>query len=309
MGVSTAAPWRHRLSELARGAGKPHPPLFAPLLYGVASQIEALPRAEVTCDPTRLVKGLVELRRALGTSHLTTAAPAAMEAEALGAVVDRELWPPRVTAPPPAGIVELAEFDDVWPRCEALAASLEATKRLAATEPADTPILAALTGPARLATELAGRASPDDADAVELAGRALAGLARAFALAGAAALLLCEASAPAGVAGWSAALATIGNVARFHRIPLLLAFTREEPTSWPSSLVPCAARPGDAAAARPHGIVVSPDWTNWSAAAIAPRAQTRIVVTAEEVAADASIDDLQIACEEALAIEREAGGS
>src|ERR1700752_4403036 len=88
-------PWRRRLSEIGRNTGKPHPPLFAPLLYGVAAQIEALPPADVTADPTRLGKCLVELRRALGTAPLVVAAPSAMEAEALGASVDRGTWPPK----------------------------------------------------------------------------------------------------------------------------------------------------------------------------------------------------------------------
>lgn len=296
------APWRRRLSELGRGVGKPHAPLFAPLLYGVASQIEALPPAEVTADPTRLGKCLVELKRVMGTSVLVTAAPTGMEAEALGATVDHQTWPPKITAFANQGVLALADFDDIWSRSEALSASLEVTKRLASTQSGEPVLLAALAGPAALLRELLGDA--DGHEAWEFAGRALSALSRQFAQAGAHAILLVENAVPANAEGWSGALNTIGNIARFHRIPALLAFRADEPVNWPASNIACPSIANESALAKPHGLTVSADPAQWGELAGAT-GSARVVVTASEVAADFSIEALREACETVLDIERE----
>ena len=311
-------PWRRRLSELGRNLGKPHAPLFAPLLYGVASQIEALPPAEVSADPTRLGKCLVELRRALGTTPLTVSAPTAMEAEALGATVNRDTWPPRVEAPVIESVMEsvfgLADFEDVWSRSEALSASLETCRRLSSTLAGEPVLLAGLTGPAALLAQLLD--APPSAEAWEFAGRALSALARQYAQAGASGLLICEPRAPADIAGWSSALNTLSNIARFHRIPLLLAFdvgvddhaddrAGVLPPPWPTAAVACPAiASGDVLDARAHGACASADPSTWAELPSWIGA-ARVVVTAREVAADTDIEVLTEACEAAREIERE----
>lgn len=301
-GAANRPPWRRRLSELGRGIDKPHAPLFAPLLYGVASQIEALPPADVTADPTRLSKCLVELRRALGTSAFVTAAPTAMEAEALGASVDRDVWPPAVTGAAPNDAIERADFAGVWGRSEALAAALETTKRLASTESGEPVFLAGLTGPARLLAELYGEGATDGA--FEHAGRALSALAREFAQAGATCIVLCERTVPADVARWTGALNTIANVARFHRIPALLTFDVEGPAEWPASTIACPSLAYGGAMTRPHGLTAAGDPGTWGAL-VGRTAQARIVVTASDVDAGTSVDALQSACEAALELERD----
>jgi hypothetical protein len=302
--MSAGIPWRRRLSELGRGAGKAHAPLFAPLLYAVASQIEALPAAEVTADPTRLGKCLSELRRVLGTSPLVVAAPTGMEAEALGAEVDRALWPPRVLGFAPADIVETADFGQLWSQSEALAASLETCRRLASTQTDEPVILPALTGPATLLQELwAGTAKPA-ADAWEFAGRALSALAREFAQRGASAFLLCERQPPEDEPGWRAALHTIGNIARFHRVPALLVFEAGAIGDWPTSVVACPDRAGEANIAKPHGLRIPADPAHWSGLAGAT-GSARAVFTARDVDAEFSIESLREACEAALEIEQE----
>lgn len=298
-------PWKRRLSELGRGAGKPHAPLFAPLLYAVSSQIEALPPAQVTADPTRLGKCLTELRRVLGTAPLTVAAPCAMEAEALGAQVDLAAWPPRVAAPADPGVVQLAEFDDAWARCERLAASLETARRLAATQGTDAVLLAALTGPATLLGQLLGADAASQAEACDFAGRALAALARQFAQAGAAAIVLCEARPPENAEHWQAALNTIANIARFHRIPALLSFGGGMPADWPAATVACPSAAGEGALARPHGLTVAADPAAWGGLA-GNTGAARVVLTAGEVPAGSDIEALREAAEAALEMEREA---
>ena len=305
MAATTPKPWRRRLSELGRGLGKPHAPLFAPLLYGVAAQIEALPPGEVTADPTRLAKCLVELRRATGTASFVVAAPSAMEAEALGAVVDRACWPPRVSpAPAPEDVVQRSDFDDAWPRSEALAASLETCRRLAATQAHEPVLLAALTGPASLLVELLGTQEPDAAR-YEFAGRALSVLSRQFAQAGASALLLCERVPPADGAAWAAALNTIANIARFHRIPALLAFDQGvSAADFPPAFVSCPGIEQERHHDKAHGLTISPDPSTWSDLP-GHTGAARVVVTAREIEAQTSIEALAEACEAALDIERE----
>lgn len=304
--MSTQAPWRRRLSELGRGIGKPHAPLFAPLLYGVASQIEALPPADVTADPTRLGKCLGELRRATGTAPFVVAAPSAMEAEALGAEVDRQVWPPRVSATADDGVIECGELDDAWSQSDALAASLETCKRLNATQQGEPVLLAALTGPASLLVELLGDRA-QGAAAYEFAGRALSALSRRFAQSGASAILLCERVLPSDIAAWSAALNTIANIARFHRIPALLAFDEGvAPAGWPSSTVACPHIDQEPGIDKPHGMTIPSDIAAWSNLAGAT-GTARVVFTAREVDAQTSIEDLADACEAALEIEKESG--
>lgn len=302
MSTAPAHPWRRRLSELGRGVGKPHPPLFAPLLYAVSAQIEALPPAEVTADPTRLGKCLSELRRVTGTAAFVVAAPTAMEAEALGAEVDREAWPPKVVACASAGVVERAEFDDLWSHSEALAASLETCKRLSTTQQGEPVLLAALTGPATLLAELLGGQAAPGAAAFEFAGRALSALSRQFAQSGACAILLCERQLPADVVAWSAALNTISNIARFHRIPALLAFDGLAPGEWPGAAIACPAPDQEASIEKPHGLTVSADPASW-ADLVGNTGAARAVFTAREVAAETSIESLGDFCADALRME------
>lgn len=299
-----AVPWRLRLSELGRGIGKPHAPLFAPLLYGVAAQIEALPPAEVTADPTRLAKCLGELRRVLGTACLSVAAPTAMEAEALGAEVDRDVWPPKLVDVAPQDVIALTAFDELWSRSEALAASLEVTQRLAKTQTGEPVILAALTGPASLLAELLGEEASPGRDAYEFAGRALSALSRQFAQSGASALLICERRLPSDLDGWNAALATIANIARFHRIPALLAFDGVVPADWPGAVIACPARDQDRVLDRPHGLTAAQDPATWSDL-VGHTGDARVVVTASEVAAFTAIEALGDFCSEALEMQHQ----
>lgn len=296
--MSASIPWRRRLSELGRGVGKSHAPLFAPLLYGVAAQIEALPPAEVTADPTRLGKCLTELRRAVGTASFVVAAPTAMEAEALGAGVDREVWPPKVIAPASPGVIERVEFDAVWAQSEALAASLETCKRLSSTHQNEPVLLAALTGPASLLAELLGDEAHGYA-AWEFAGRALSALCRQFAQSGASAILLCERGLPADLQGWSAALSTISNIARFHRIPALLAFDGAMPADWPGATIACPPTEQEALIEKPHGLCITAEPESWRYL-VGQTGDARVVVTAREVAADTDIEALADACSDAL---------
>lgn len=266
--------WRRRMANLARRVGEAHPPLFAPLLRGIAAQIEAIDPREMIADPTRLTKGLGELKRALALDVLVTATPCGMEAEALGARVERTLSAVRVTAPASPDLADREDFTDAWAQSVALAAALETTRRLASTVGEETVIVAALTGPATLADELGGTAM------IDVAARALTALTREFGQAGAGVVALVERAAPD--AGWGEVVMPIANVAKFLKMPTLLAFSGvEAPGEWPPVVIPCP--PAGLSVDGIHGLALDPAIATW--AGIAPGA-ARAVITAGEVPAD-----------------------
>ena len=274
------ASWKRRMAQLAKGLGKPHPPLFAPQARAIAAQIEAVSPPEFVADPTRLAKGLAELSRAAGLSALVTATASGMEAEALGARVDEGEWPARVTAPADPNCLSTEEFSAIWPRSARLDAALEATRRLAATEGEDKVILAALTGPAAFLGELLGGERAHDAEMFDFAGRALSALARAFAEAGASAIMLVE-TGPIGE-GWRSAVGPIANVSKFHRMPLFVIAPNAGDTAPSPHGVPCCALETEAPATKSYGRVL-PDTPETWAAVLPSVGGARFVTTAAEI--------------------------
>lgn len=291
---------RRCLGDLARGVAGEGDPLFAPMIYGIGAQIEALAPAEMVVDATRLGKGLTETRHVLGLSALYVTVPSLAEAEALGAGVDLSNWPPRLTQPAGPSALEADEADAIAssPR---LQAALELTRRLAATD-GEVALLVGLTGPATLVQQLVPTAAGDQQeDAFDYAGGFLTALVRAFGEAGAHAVVLQETvDAPEDAdlrELWDDALAPVTNVARFHKMPVLLGFAGASgPVAgdWPDQVVPClppaeaAAQAGDI-----HAVMLSPDPATWRGSAEG----AAMTVTAGEVPADIRIADLKAAIE------------
>lgn len=239
--------WRKRMQDLSRAVGRPHGPLFAPLLFGVAAQIEAVDPQAMAEDATRLRKNVGELRRMLRTDAVFCCTPSSAEVQAL-AGLGAEVEPERFTAQP------------------RLAAALDAVRQWQA-DVSEPVIAAALTGPATLvaglrATAAGGPAAADDEALFDHVGRGLAVLARLFCEAGVHLLQWHESTLPddTQLDFWKGALGTAGNVARFHRVPPLLvvdaASTAAPPSAltWPPQAVACpswAQQPQPPA--RPHG--------------------------------------------------------
>ena len=260
--------WRRRLQDLARGAGKPHAPLFLPLLFGCAAQIDSIAPAEMALDGTRLRKNLTELRRMLNLDGLYCAVPSGMEAE--------------------AGSGDLAVLE----ANERIAAALDAIRQIAATDRGETVIAVGLTGPATLAAQLRAAGMAGTGETVyEQAGQILAGLTRLYAETGVHLLSVHESERPAEEDDdhWRSALSTLGNVARFHRIPPLLVMSGEQPVrAWPAQTIGCPA------AGQPPLPPIRPQGRTWSRDPDAWPGLTggAVIVTETEVPAERAIATL-----------------
>ena len=288
----TGAIWRRRMQELARNAGKPHAPMFAPLLFGVAAQIEALPVAEMVYNSTRLRKNLSELRRMLELPAVYCAAPSLIELETLGVPVNALVWPPQ-TVPGAAFDLAAANLEPAAllasPR---FAASVDVVRQFA-TDSSEPVIAVALTGPATLAAQLRSlNVTGDDETLYEFIGRLLAVLLRLYAEAGVHLIQLHEAQLPGEAEEhWKGALGTAGNVARFHRVPPLLVYAEDISAAlWPMQLIPAIAA-ADKSTPRAHAHAWTGDPARWEAL---PNGQKneRVVTASTEVPADFPLAEL-----------------
>jgi sulfur carrier protein ThiS len=238
-----------------------------------------MPQAMIV-DPVRLQKGIGELRRATGSDVLVTAAPSGMEAEALGAALDMDTWPPRIVAAARPGFSEIDDFDALWVRSPSLVASLEATSRLAPETGDAVVIVAGLSGPATLLAQLTGSRSDVTDDERDFVSRALAALVRRFGQAGAGFVVMVE-SEPLPDA-WAEMFGTIGNTAKFLKLPVVVALEAQPaPTDWPRA----ALRLDGSAGSSGSALVLDRDPSHWPVAA-APSAECRVMTTAGEIPAD-----------------------
>ena len=264
--------WRKRMQDLSRALGKPHPPLLAPMLFGVAAAIESITPDAMAHDGTRLRKNVGELRRMLGTDTLYCSVPSRADAEVVRA----------------SRHTDVASAILAHPR---LAASLDAARQWQ-PDPAEPIVVAALTGPATLVHQLRQEGlDGDDETLFDEVGSALAAVTRTFCEAGVHVLQWHESVAPeeGQVDFWKGALGTAGNVARFHRAVPLLVVDGPWASPWPAQAVP-APTPAQHAGtmAKPHGRAWSADPREWPSLP-GEGATERIVTTTGEVPADVEI--------------------
>ncbi len=267
--------WRKRMQDLSRSAGKPHAPLFAPLLFGVAAQIESITPEAMVRDATRLRKNVGELRRVLGLDVVHCMAPGEAESHAIGPV-GSEVGP------------------EIVVRHEKIAASLEAVRQWQA-DASEPVIIAAMHGPAMLLkrSRAEGCDASDEASLQHI-GRGLAAIVRALAEAGVHVVQFHD-EVPRSeetVELWKGALGTAGNVARFHRVPPMLVIGGAAIGHWPAQAIPCPTdEQHPSALSRPHGRAWPAEPGQW------PRlpgeaAAERIVTTVAEVRGDIEIGAL-----------------
>lgn len=265
----SGAIWRRRMQDLSRNVGKSHAPLFAPLVFGAAAQIEAISVPEMVRNSTRLRKNVSELRRMLGLSAVVCTVPSLMEVEALGAAVNSEVWPPVLSPEPGFDFTGIAIDPARLQSSPRLAASIDMVRQCAGADRDEPVISVALTGPATLAAQLRSASSVggaiDDGAIYECVGSLLAVLVRLYAEAGVHLIQFHESLAP-GTAedDWKTVLGTAGNVARFHRIPPVLVYEQGVPEIvWPMQAIPCFPERAQIQGARAYALALPSDPVQW----------------------------------------------
>lgn len=267
--------WRKRMQDFSRGMGKPHEPLFAPLLFGVAAQIESISPEEMALDGTRIRKNVGELREALGGNTVFSCAPNAETFKGLSPL----------------------EGDDhhcfvSQPRFEA---SLDAVRQWQA-DTSEPIIGAAFFGPHRHLLHVIEQqgALSDTALWYEHIGANLAAVVRHFSEAGVHLVQWYDTmpDTEEEIQEWKGALGTMANIARFHRVTPLLILDNPNVQAWPPQAIACPdSAQVPAAPPRPHGLAWPADPERWQRLSDAD-ASSRLITTQAEVAAHISIDSL-----------------
>lgn len=209
---------RELLKTILQGAAPPRP-LFLPIVFSHAARIENLPLRAFLTNPTKITQALRQMRGHLRSDSLTCYFDPYLEIEALAAEAD-------------AGALENLASKGRIP------VALEVIRRLKSMVRDDVLLAAGVSGPFRLAAQLAkaGHNAPATeeipAGALELAAEATAAVAKAFVEAGANVVIISE-DPPAwqsGVASLGSLLATTTNIVRFYQaLPVLVLNVSAEP--------------------------------------------------------------------------------
>ena len=225
---------RRRLRSLVKRNKPPESPLFVPLAFALAAQIDAQPLAGFLRDATQLTKGVGALHQALATDGVVTFSDAHAMAESLGAVVDAQPYPPVVLAPASPAVADETMISTVLAHSR-IAAGLETTRRLRQTLSGDPVLTVNLPGPVQLAGDAYGHLSMN---VLETSGQVLVAVCKAFGEAGAQLFVLNEAPVP-GESEWLAVLGPIVNVIRFYQGLPIVAGTPG--LTVPDGALPCVA--------------------------------------------------------------------
>lgn len=233
-------PGRRELADRLQGIveGKTTgPTVFLPLFHAIASQIKAEPPHGFLVSATKLAAGLTLLHQTLNAECLFVSCAGHIEAESLGARLNWATYPPRLTGSDlvPSDVGQ-GNVNQALQSARVVAA-VDACQRLSKTLPSGVAIGAGLTGPMRLAAELfpslaqsKGVPEQEDVDgALDVSGQVALAFAKVFLEAGASVIVLLERIAeldrdPRKMIVWADAMAPIINLAKFHRVPIVLLF-------------------------------------------------------------------------------------
>lgn len=291
---------RQRLRSLAKRDKRPVVPLFVPVVYAAAAQIEGLGVQEFLTNATKLSKGLSAMYEITETDGIVSFSANHEVSEALGAEIDWGAYPPTVKAHPgwPGAIDDGALKRIVChPRLET---GLEAARRLKQTIRGEPVFAVVLTGPAALAAELSGSGSVWPA-LLEAAGRITAAISRSCGEAGINLIILAEhdiSSDGSGAGGaWRSALTTVVNVVRFFGALLVVVFERADGTL--ASAIIREPLPGIIAGGADDTGGGLPEVHCLGARPVAwrlPTSRCSLVTTAQEIPAEQDIAELRNAC-------------
>tara|TARA_B100000315_G_C14590049_1_gene595288 strand:- start:1266 stop:2171 length:906 start_codon:yes stop_codon:yes gene_type:complete len=280
---------KRRLASLGRGAPMANSPVFAPMLFTVAAEIESLSAHEFVSDPTKMVRAGTELSRMLGLGTVYTGVPCGGVAQALEGVFPEDTC---VTNKPEWGPSTISEPSLVWSQSALLSNFLAATRNMAADECNTMLPVLALEGPKVLASQLFGDTKMTDVQADSI-GSALAVVVREFAEAGVSAIVMVDQWPGADEQEYArSAYRTLANVARFHRVPVVSVYSDNgSPTNVLPTVVP-AFDPG--ATIHPTVKRYARLWPvtvgEWSKIAVDEKAC--FVTTAGEVPTDTRVEQL-----------------
>ncbi len=283
---------KRRLADLGRGAPRQSPPVFAPMLFTVAAEIEGLSAWEYVSDPTKMVRAGMELSRMLGLGTVFTGVPCGAVAQALGANLTEDVWPTTVVAKRAQDHLAISEPSLFWGQSALLSNFLAATRNMAADERNTMLPVMGVEGPTALASQIFGVANLTEAQADSI-GTILAALIGDFAEAGASAIVMVDQTPDEDSKEYAkSAYRTLANVARFHRVPVVPVFedngspTGTLPTVVPAYQTGVTVGPAIKLYARSWPVTIE-EWCK-----LAVDDKSRFVTTTGEVPTDTSIEQL-----------------
>ncbi len=215
---------RRRLRSLNRGKTIRGGSLFLPIAYTIAASIEGLSISEFLQNPTKQASGLTALYDALKNDGIVCFVSAGAEAEALGARLEWESYPPQVIAPSKLPIADnVNELVKAHPRIQI---GIDVLTRLSITVSGDPLFVVVISGPATLSAQLVGEGNVTDI--LDQCGRVVSETARIFGENGAHVIMIEEDVLPMlrsedDFQMWQSCLLPAINVARFYRaLPVLV---------------------------------------------------------------------------------------
>lgn len=231
--VSQAGP--HELLKAILQGAAPSRPLFLPIVFSHAARIENLPLRAFLSNPTKITQALRQMRGHLRSDGLTCYFDPFLEMEALGAEMDWGTGESRVFRWPRHRIsgdlpIDAGALENLASKGR-IPVAVEVIRRLKSMVRDDVLLTAGVSGPFRLAAQLAQFGQGESLEkeistgALELAAEATAAVAKAFVEAGANVVMISEdlpASFP-GDATVASLLATTVNIIRFYQsLPVLV---------------------------------------------------------------------------------------
>jgi hypothetical protein len=229
---------RQLVQAFLQGA-PPARPLFLPIIFSHGARIENVPLHAFLNNPTKISNALRQIRGRVRADGVTCYFDSLLEAEALGATIERSgdegprtlRWP----RPAPAGELPqgLRSAEDAT-KAGRIGVAVEVIKRLKAIMRDDCLLMAGVNGPYTLAAQLVqlnrGAFPPAEdfyASALDLSADTMTAIARAFLEAGATAIIIHEEALPIlsgdAASDWASRLATTINIVRFYQaLPVLL---------------------------------------------------------------------------------------